>query len=119
MSLNAPAAPVCLNQPNDASANDASTVLLPLLAETGVKLDEIEEDGAANAPAPSPSSVPLLMFKIAGIHWWFKSRSHAAELTAGYYNTATRDGYGAIVDICAKYRFGLTLTVSCPSPPLR
>ncbi|GAX84030.1 hypothetical protein CEUSTIGMA_g11454.t1 [Chlamydomonas eustigma] len=51
-----------------------------------------------------------LTLKIAGIHWWFRSRSHAAELTAGYYNTATRDGYANVVDICAKHGFGLTLT---------
>ncbi|CAN6723150.1 unnamed protein product [Malus baccata var. baccata] len=31
--------------------------------------------------------------KIAGIHWHYRSRSHAAELTAGYYNTRHRDGY--------------------------
>lgn len=51
-----------------------------------------------------------LTLKIAGIHWWFRSRSHAAELTAGYYNTATRDGYASIVEMCARHRFGLTLT---------
>ena len=28
--------------------------------------------------------------KLAGVHWWFKSRAHAAELTAGYYNTRER-----------------------------
>jgi hypothetical protein len=28
--------------------------------------------------------------KCAGIHWWYKSRSHGAELTAGYYNTRYR-----------------------------
>ncbi|TQD92772.1 hypothetical protein C1H46_021608 [Malus baccata] len=31
--------------------------------------------------------------KIAGIHWHYGSRSHAAELTAGYCNTRHRDGY--------------------------
>lgn len=30
--------------------------------------------------------------KLAGVHWWFKSRAHAAELTAGYFNTRDRDG---------------------------
>lgn len=33
-----------------------------------------------------------LGIKLAGVHWWFKSRAHAAELTAGYYNTRDRDG---------------------------
>ena len=31
--------------------------------------------------------------KLAGVHWWFKSRAHAAELTAGYYNTRDCDGW--------------------------
>ena len=31
--------------------------------------------------------------KLAGVHWWYKSRAHAAELTAGYYNTRYRDGW--------------------------
>ena len=48
--------------------------------------------------------------KVAGIHWWYRTRSHAAELTAGYYNTAGRDGYNALIEICAKQGTGLTLT---------
>ena len=48
--------------------------------------------------------------KVAGIHWWYRTRSHAAELTAGYYNTAGRDGYNALIEICAKHGTGLTLT---------
>lgn len=51
-----------------------------------------------------------LTLKIAGIHWWYRSKSHAAELTAGYYNTDTRDGYRALIELCAKYRANLTLT---------
>jgi Glycosyl hydrolase family 14 len=39
--------------------------------------------------------------KLAGVHWWFKSRAHAAELTAGYYNTRDRDGYDPIIRVCA------------------
>ncbi len=51
-----------------------------------------------------------LSLKIPGVHWWFRSRSHAAELTAGYYNTATRDGYAPVVQMCARYGAALTLT---------
>ncbi|GIM06522.1 hypothetical protein Vretimale_10821 [Volvox reticuliferus] len=51
-----------------------------------------------------------LAIKIAGIHWWYRSRSHAAELTAGYYNVDGRDGYAAIVDLCARHRANLVLT---------
>merc|ERR1712194_544355 len=39
------------------------------------------------------NSVALSM-KVAGIHWWYLDSSHAAELTAGYYNIAgDRDIY--------------------------
>ncbi|GJX58642.1 beta-amylase 1, chloroplastic [Tanacetum coccineum] len=31
--------------------------------------------------------------KVAGIHWHYGTRSHAPELTAGYYNTRFQDGY--------------------------
>ncbi|PNH02836.1 Beta-amylase 3, chloroplastic [Tetrabaena socialis] len=51
-----------------------------------------------------------LALKIAGIHWWYRSRSHAAELTAGYYNTDGHDGYAAIVEMCARHRANLVLT---------
>lgn len=109
---------------------EASTVTLPasLPDPPSISGVEEEEEGAdmrhASSQRGASSSVvvaaasssspgerePLLTLKIAGIHWWFRSRSHAAELTAGYYNTATRDGYVGIVDLCARHRFGLTLT---------
>jgi beta-amylase len=41
--------------------------------------------------------------KLAGVHWWFKSRAHAAELTAGYYNTRDRNGYGPVMEVLARY----------------
>lgn len=40
--------------------------------------------------------------KLAGVHWWFKSRAHAAELTAGYYNTRDHNGYKPIMEVLAK-----------------
>eukprot|EP00415_Alexandrium_ostenfeldii_P001700 UN1700 len=40
--------------------------------------------------------------KIAGVHWWYKYPSHAAEVAAGYYNTNGVDGYGKIADTFAK-----------------
>lgn len=49
--------------------------------------------------------------KVAGIHWHYGTRSHAAELTAGYYNTRTRDGYAPIAQLFAKY--GVTLNFTC------
>lgn len=40
--------------------------------------------------------------KIAGIHWWYKSNHHAAELTAGYYMANGRNGYAELADVFAK-----------------
>lgn len=51
-----------------------------------------------------------LGLKIAGVHWWYRTRSHAAELTAGYYNSGDRCGYESIVQLCREFNFGLTLT---------
>ena len=31
--------------------------------------------------------------KISGIHWWYNTANHGAELTSGYYNTNGNDGY--------------------------
>jgi beta-amylase len=49
--------------------------------------------------------------KVAGIHWHYGTRSHAAELTAGYYNTRSRDGYAPIAQMFAKH--GVTLNFTC------
>lgn len=59
--------------------------------------------------------------KLAGVHWWFKSRSHAAELTAGYYNTRDRNGYEPIVALLKKHDARLSFTCvemrDCEHPP--
>lgn len=49
--------------------------------------------------------------KVAGIHWYYRSRSHAAELTAGYYNTRHRDGYLPIAQMMSKH--GVVLNFTC------
>ncbi|XWS49636.1 hypothetical protein CRYUN_Cryun12cG0020200 [Craigia yunnanensis] len=49
--------------------------------------------------------------KIAGIHWHYRTRSHAAELTAGYYNTRNRDGYLPIAKMLSKH--GVVLNFTC------
>lgn len=41
--------------------------------------------------------------KLAGVHWWYKSSSHAGELTAGYYNTRDRNGYRTIMEMLKKH----------------
>lgn len=51
-----------------------------------------------------------LAAKIAGIHWWYHSRNHAAELASGYYNLRERDGYKPIAKMLARHRAILNFT---------
>lgn len=59
--------------------------------------------------------------KLAGVHWWFKSRAHAAELTAGYYNTRERNGYIPLMGVLKRYHTHLSFTCvemrDCEHPP--
>lgn len=50
--------------------------------------------------------------KLPGIHWWYKTASHAAELTTGFYNPSNRDGYAAIMEMLKKHGVALNFTVS-------
>lgn len=45
------------------------------------------------------------------MHWWYKTASHAAELTAGFYNPCNRDGYAAIAEVLKKH--GVALNFTC------
>lgn len=45
----------------------------------------------------------VLVAKIGGIYWWYQTVSHPAELTAGYYNTALRDGYDPVVSVLSRH----------------
>ncbi|CAN4104827.1 unnamed protein product [Withania somnifera] len=47
--------------------------------------------------------VKLSAKAIAGIHWWYKDASHAAELTSGYYNLDNRDGYRPIARLLSRH----------------
>ncbi|XP_057435636.1 beta-amylase 7 isoform X2 [Lotus japonicus] len=49
--------------------------------------------------------------KLSGIYWWYKTASHAAELTAGYYNPCNRDGYASIMTMLK--RNGVSLNIPC------
>lgn len=51
-----------------------------------------------------------LLGKIAGIYWHYGTSSHPSELTAGYYNTAVRNGYLPIAEMFARYRMILCCT---------
>ncbi|XP_075671883.1 beta-amylase 7 [Castanea sativa] len=48
--------------------------------------------------------------KLPGIYWWYKTASHAAELTAGFYNSCNRDGYAAIAAMLKKHGAALNFT---------
>ncbi|KAJ9171374.1 hypothetical protein P3X46_014757 [Hevea brasiliensis] len=50
--------------------------------------------------------------KLSGIHWWYKTASHAAELTAGFYNPSNRDGYAAIAVMLKKHAAALNFSCS-------
>ncbi|XP_023553042.1 beta-amylase 3, chloroplastic-like [Cucurbita pepo subsp. pepo] len=52
-----------------------------------------------------------LSAKVAGIHWHYGTRAHAAELTAGYYNTRHRNGYSPIAKMLAKH--GVVFNFTC------
>ena len=57
-----------------------------------------------------------LSVKLAGVHWWYKTKSHAAELTAGYYNTfggqwsSVSNGYERLCQLCTKYNARMNFT---------
>ncbi|KAI4327213.1 hypothetical protein L6164_019701 [Bauhinia variegata] len=75
------------------------------------KLLEHGEKILASAKGIFQTSGVKLSAKIAGIHWHYRTRSHAAELTAGYYNTRFRDGYMPIAQMLAKH--GVVFNFTC------
>lgn len=52
----------------------------------------------------------FLCGQVSGIHWWYKTASHAAELGAGFYNTAHRDGYLPIAQMLSKHNAAFNFT---------
>ena len=50
------------------------------------------------------------MPKISGIHWCYKTASHAAELTAGFNNSTHRDGYAPIAAMLKKWNATFNFT---------
>jgi beta-amylase len=48
--------------------------------------------------------------KVAGIHWQYKNPCHAAECTAGYYNTNQQNAYLNIARMFKKFNAVLTFT---------
>jgi beta-amylase len=62
------------------------------------------------ASARSIFPTAKLAAKVAGIHWWYMTNNHAAELTAGYYNTWERNGYDFYAQMFAKYDVSFQFT---------
>ncbi|KAL6888599.1 hypothetical protein ACP4OV_009625 [Aristida adscensionis] len=52
-----------------------------------------------------------IVVKIPSIYWWYRTASHAAELTAGYYNPTNRDGYTPVFRILKKH--SVTVKLVC------
>lgn len=75
------------------------------------KLVEHGEKILVSAKNIFQTSEVKLSAKIAGIHWHYNARSHATELTAGYYNTRYHDGYLPIAKMLAKH--GVVLNFTC------
>lgn len=48
--------------------------------------------------------------KLSGVHWWYKTASHAAELTCGFYNPCNRDGYATVMSMLNKHGVTLNFT---------
>lgn len=73
-------------------------------------LDHGERIVSAAASIFEDTSVKISV-KVAGIHWHYGTRSHAPELTAGYYNTRFRDGYLPIAQMFARH--GAVFNFTC------
>lgn len=56
------------------------------------------------------ASAIFLLEQISGVHWWYKTASHAAELTAGFYNPCNRDGYASIASMLKRHGAALKFT---------
>nr|WEV03867.1 beta-amylase 2 [Paeonia suffruticosa] len=66
-----------------------------------------ENAGSYNS---QPHETGFFVTELSGIHWWYKTASHAAELTAGFYNPSNRDGYAAIATMLKKHEAALNFT---------
>ncbi|EMS60553.1 Beta-amylase 8 [Triticum urartu] len=61
------------------------------------------------------SKQPMIAQKlIPSIYWWYRTASHAAELTAGFYNPTNRDGYSPVFRMLKKH--SIILKVVCYGP---
>lgn len=49
------------------------------------------------------------------MYWWYRTASHAAELTAGFHNPTNQDGYSPLFDALKKHAAAVKLV--CPGVP--
>lgn len=66
------------------------------LLSHGDRLLSVASEVFGDLPVALSAKVPLL-------HCWHDTRSRPSQLTAGFYNTDGRDGYGAVAKIFAKH----------------
>lgn len=57
-----------------------------------------------------------LVVKIPAIYWWYRTSSHAPELTAGYYNPTNQDGYSSVFDLLKKHCATMKFTLVSQTP---
>lgn len=57
-----------------------------------------------------------LVVKIPAVYWWYKTTSHAAELTSGYYNPTNQDGYSQIFEVLKRHL--VVMKFVCPGMQL-
>ncbi|WOL18292.1 beta-amylase 8 [Canna indica] len=55
-----------------------------------------------------------IVVKIPSIYWWYRTASHAAELTAGFHNPTNQDGYASVFDMLKKH--SVTMKFMCCGP---
>lgn len=54
----------------------------------------------------------LISKQLSGVHWWYKTASHAAEITAGFCNPCNRDGYAVVMSMLKKNGAALNFTTA-------
>ncbi|KAK1286434.1 Beta-amylase 8 [Acorus calamus] len=53
-----------------------------------------------------------IIVKIPAVYWWYRTASHAAELTAGFYNPTNQDGYSRIFNMLKNHSVTLKFVFS-------
>ncbi|KAL3844379.1 hypothetical protein ACJIZ3_001782 [Penstemon smallii] len=52
-----------------------------------------------------------MVVKIPAVFWWYKTASHAAELTAGYCNHSNQDGYSLVFEMLKKHSVAMKYVI--------